>query len=110
LRHAETAASASRRMQKQFGDLLVVAGVDTGTLVVRPTRVHPVELARQLTRSTSELGVEPPAVAVEPDVPFVLGDVPRLVQAFGSLLETARSFMKTGNLTLRAATTDGMVQ
>jgi signal transduction histidine kinase len=113
LKPAEVIQRAAKRMNRMIQDLLDVALMEAGQLIIERARlsassliVEAVDMQRPLVSSSSlELGVE-----VDPDVPEVWGDRDRLLQVFENLIGNAIKFTKAGGrITAGAAPRDDEV-
>jgi PAS domain S-box-containing protein len=97
---------SAQRMGRLIQDLLDIARIEAGALVVRPTVEGPEGLLEEI-HATFAPQAEERAVAleveVEPDVPAALVDADRIHQALSNLVSNALKFTPPGGrVTLRA--------
>ncbi|HWU26217.1 MAG TPA: PAS domain S-box protein [Rhizomicrobium sp.] len=98
--------SAAFRMSRLIEDLLDVARLEAGRLMLRPQRLLPREVIDDALETqaplASEASLELTAIAA-PDLPEIWGDQARLTQIFGNLIGNAINFTKQGGRILLAA-------
>ncbi len=115
LRPSETAQffriirDQSDRMRQLIGDLLDVAGIETGTLPVTP---EPSDLHALVEEAVSRFPVgrekHPLRVALPEDLPMVMADRLRIVQVLGNLLTNAAGYSPEGSPITVSAVREGV--
>ena len=96
---AERILTAATRMQRLIGDLLEVARIGAGGLIIERRRIHVAELMDDVRRGC-EAGLTARSlkleVIVSPGLPTLEADADRLLQVFDNLLENAAKFTPAG--------------